>query len=229
MLSELLPARQILIFHGVGPWPSRPVEDGERDFWSAENTLSGAIDLALANRNIEISFDDGNLSDLSVAAPLLAEKGLSATFFVLGGRIGWTDFLSKPDIRELDRLGMTIGSHGMDHVHWPSVDDAALDRELSRSKSLLEDILGKPVPDAAVPFGDFDGRSLRRALGAGYRKVYTSSGGLASKTMRIVPRTSVRNDSYPVLAARDRLVSGLRNHARLLKHGVNGYARPRPV
>ncbi|MBS7811739.1 polysaccharide deacetylase family protein [Roseococcus pinisoli] len=224
MLSEILPKRQILIFHGVGALPSRAVDSAERNFWSREDTLLGVANAAVIDNCIEITFDDGNISDLRVAAPILAERGLSATFFILGGRIGWQDFLSARDIRELDRLGMVVGSHGMDHVHWPAVDDVALHRELAVSKSVLEDILGKPVLTAAVPFGDFDGRSLRKALSVGYQNVYTSSGGFASKVMRILPRTSVRNESYPVLGVQDRLISGVRNHARLLKHRVNGYA-----
>jgi peptidoglycan/xylan/chitin deacetylase (PgdA/CDA1 family) len=122
-------------------------------------------------------------------------------------------------------MGMTIGSHGMDHAHWPSLNDSELRRELIRSKEILEDILGKRVLEAAVPFGDFDGRSLRMALNLEYHTVYTSSGGFASKIMRVLPRTSVQNESYSVLGAKDRLLSGLRNHARLLKYRVNGYAR----
>ncbi|WP_424812485.1 polysaccharide deacetylase family protein [Roseococcus sp. YIM B11640] len=226
MLSEILPRRQILIFHGVGPLPARPVEAGEARYWSAEDTLRRAVALAAADPDIEITFDDGNLSDLRVAAPLLAERGLTARFFVLAGRIGWKEFLSAADIRELDRMGMTIGSHGMDHAHWPALDDAALNRELAGSKAILEGILGKPVQEAAVPFGDFDGRTLRASMAAGYRRIYTSSGGLASRGMRIVPRTSVAGDDFTVLGAKHRLVSGLRNQARLLKHFVNGYARP---
>lgn len=229
MLSEFLPRRYILTFHGVGPLPSRPVDAAEREFWSTTDTLSKALDLAALDPNVEITFDDGNLSDLEVAVPLLLDRGLRATFFVLGGRIGWQDFLSAQDIREMDRLGMKIGSHGMDHLPWSSLDDAALHRELIHSRDILEDLLGKPVLEAAMPFGDFNGHSLRTALKAGYHQIFISSGGFASDAMRIQSRTSVRNEFYPVPDPKRRWISGLRNHVRLLKYRTNGYAGlPRP-
>lgn len=37
---------------------------------------------------IELTFDDGNASDLTIAAPALQARGLAASFFVCASRIG---------------------------------------------------------------------------------------------------------------------------------------------
>jgi peptidoglycan/xylan/chitin deacetylase (PgdA/CDA1 family) len=220
--ARFLPKIRHLTLHGVGPLPSRPVDEAERRFWTRADVLSRLLDLMQTDPNLEISFDDGNVSDLYVAAPMLAKRGLSATFFVLTGRMGERDFLSGEEIRALDALGMTIGSHGINHPRYTTLNDAKLDEELLRSRARLEDLLGKPVRRFAFPYGDFDARTLRRSLESGYDLVFTASGGLASAAMRVVPRTSIENDTIPDTALRlkDRIASGLRNHARLLKYGV---------
>lgn len=221
-MGRFLPKIRHLVFHGVGPLPSRPVDAAERPFWSRKDVLASVIDRMQTDPNLEISFDDGNLSDLAIAAPMLAERGMTATFFVLTGRMGERDFLNRGQIRALDAMGMTIGSHGINHPRFTTLDDDRLDDELLRSRGVLEDLLGKPVRRFAFPYGDFDTRTLRRSLQSGYELVYTASGGLASAAMRVVPRTSIEHDTIPDTALRlkDRLVSGLRNHARLAKYGV---------
>ena len=67
-------------------------------------------------RPIEITFDDGNASDVEVALPALRERGLAATFFVCAGRIGEPGYLDADQLRELADAGMSVGSHGWDHV-----------------------------------------------------------------------------------------------------------------
>ena len=55
------------------------------------------------------TFDDGNASDMH-AAEQLASAGLSGKFYVLSGRIGKERYLAANDLRELDSMGMEVGS-----------------------------------------------------------------------------------------------------------------------
>jgi peptidoglycan/xylan/chitin deacetylase (PgdA/CDA1 family) len=76
-------------------------------------------------------------------------------------------------IEELGRGGVAIGSHGMTHVDLTIVSDVELDRELTVSRSMLEDRLGQQVTHFAFPYGRFSRRVWDAALKAGYTHLFT--------------------------------------------------------
>lgn len=193
-------SRQVIVnFHGVGPAPGRGFDSGEQAYWLDTDTYRAAIGRIAEARDagfeVAITFDDGNASDLEIAAPILAEHGLSATFFVLAGRLGAPDALSVSDLAELCRMGMGIGSHGADHVDWRRLDEAGAERELDWARAQIAAATGGPVTTAAIPFGAYDGTVLRRLRQAGYQTAYTSDGGLANGRAFLQPRTSLRRDT----------------------------------
>lgn len=226
-----LPTRKILTFHGLG-MPGSPIDATERPYWIDEPAFAAAIERVAVDPDVEITFDDGNLSDLSIALPRLLEAGLTARFFVLAGRIGRPGYLAAADLAALHRAGMTIGSHGADHVDWRRVSDAELHRELHDARHAIEDALGAAVAEASIPFGAFDARVLGALAAAGYRHVYSSSGGLAGAGAWLVPRNTVRADrpADAVLGRlagwRPRVAAALRNPLRAWKHGLPPWAPP---
>ncbi|MBT9292232.1 polysaccharide deacetylase family protein [Prosthecodimorpha staleyi] len=226
-----LPHRKILTFHGLG-MPGPHVDAAERPYWIGAPAFAAALVRAAGDAAIEITFDDGNLSDLSIALPRLLEAGLTARFFVLVGRIGRPGYLAAPDLAALHRAGMAIGSHGADHVDWRRASDQELRRELHDARHIIEDAIGAAVTEASIPFGAFDARVLGALAAAGYRRVYSSSGGLAGAAAWLVPRNTVRADR-PAEAVLDRLAgwrpraaSALRNPLRAWKHGLPPWASP---
>jgi len=70
------------------------------------------------------------------------------------------DLASWEELRSLDPALVTIGSHTLTHPILPSLDDAALEREVGGSRRLLEARLERPVELFAYPNGDHDARSL---------------------------------------------------------------------
>ena len=221
-LERMLPRRLIVTFHGIGP-PTRSIDAAEAAYWVAPQVLSEAI--RLAKRGIlDVTFDDGNESDYRIALPLIAKAGIGATFFVLSGRLDQPGSLSREQVREMAQAGMTIGSHGWDHVDWRKASDVQLERELGDARKVLEDCLGQRVDRLSVPFGAFDARVLAFVTRAGYRQVYTSSATLARDDAWLMPRhtihdrTSVLQDVPIWLSWRARLVSGLRNELRGRKY-----------
>lgn len=176
-------ARFILTFHGIGE-PGAHVGRDEIPYWVGEETFHEIIDFIASGAfpnlpPIEVTFDDGNMSDIRIALPALVKKGLSARFFVLAGRIGASGYLSKSDIREMSNAGMTIGSHGWSHIDWRKATDAELHRELVDAKSLIEDALGKSIDNISVPFGRYNKRVIPSILKFGYAAVFSSDCGLA--------------------------------------------------
>ena len=63
------------------------------------------------------------------------------------------------ELAKLDQSLITIGSHTHTHVDLPQVDDARLERELTASKAMLRETLGRDTRHFAYPNGSYDGRS----------------------------------------------------------------------
>ncbi|MGH2884538.1 MAG: polysaccharide deacetylase family protein, partial [Solirubrobacteraceae bacterium] len=175
-------------FHGIGTPPQR-VSDAERVVWVSQACLAEILDRAIEEPEIRLSFDDGNACDIDVAVPMLAERGLSAAFFLVSERLGKAGYVSANDICDMARAGMTVGSHGATHRPWRNLAPAELAQELTTSRATLEDHAGVPVASAACPFGAYDRRVLRAVRQAGYERLFTSDGGLASPDEWLQPRT----------------------------------------
>ncbi len=196
-------------FHGIGA-PDRDLEPGEAPYWLSADQFQyviGQIAVAPDPAGFTITFDDSNLSDHDIALPALAARGLQARFFVLTGRIGQPGSLDAPHVRALSDAGMTIGSHGINHIAWPGLSDADLEKELRSSRARLEDICGYQITEAGIPFGRYDARVLRALRAAGYTAVWSSDGGLFRHQAFLRPRTSLRgdmtqNDIRAILAGR---------------------------
>lgn len=207
-------------FHGIGT-PKRPLEPGEAPYWLSVEQFERVLDRIAADpdpNRFTITFDDSNLSDHDIALPALSARGLRARFFVLTGRIGQAGSLDADHLHRLQDADMTIGSHGIDHLAWPTLDDAALVRELSESRAQLEMICALPVTEAGIPFGRYDVRVLRALRIAGYTAAWSSDGGTWQKNAFLRPRTSLREDmtDHQIQAVLSGRVAPLRRLRRAL-------------
>lgn len=195
-----------LTFHGIGS-VERELESGEDAVWISRERFTTVLDAVAGRDDIHITFDDGNRSDVIHALPALRERGLTATFFVVAGRLDAPGFLSADDVRALAHEGMTIGSHGMRHRPWRDLDASALDDELVAAKLALEKVVDLPVTTAACPFGAYGRRSLAALRRAGYAHVYTSDRGPTSGDAWLQARTTITEAGplEPILAGHSSL------------------------
>jgi peptidoglycan/xylan/chitin deacetylase (PgdA/CDA1 family) len=207
-------------FHGIGD-PPRALDPGEDRVWVSRRQFVATLDAVADRPDVRITFDDGNASDIVHALPELRRRGLHATFFVVAGRLGAPGFLSRDDVATLTAAGMTVGCHGMRHRAWRRLDDRALSVELLDARRLLEDIVQRPVREAACPFGAYDRRVLRSLRRYGYEQVYTSDRGAAPAGAFVQPRNSVGpSDGARVLeditgTGRRRAAAAMRRRAKL--------------
>lgn len=184
----------ILNFHGIGK-PERPFEENEDPYWISQDQFIAILD-NIEQRDVHITFDDGNDSDALIAAPILSQRGLKADFFVLAGKIGRKGYLSETQIKRLEGDPLfSIGSHGMDHRAWTDIDDAALSYEVKTSQNRLSQLCGRMVDSAGLPFGRYNRRVLKALKIAGYNSVYSSDGSPKLSSVSPIPRFSIRNDT----------------------------------
>jgi len=186
-------------FHGIGQ-PGPEIPEDERPYWISATSLETFLDIFASYRDrqrIVITFDDGNRSDIEIAAPLLMKHRLDARFFVLSGRLDHPAYLDRRNVQNLRDMGFTIGSHGINHVDWARQDVPGLNRELLGSRTVLEEILGEPVTEAAIPFGSYRRRVLRCMRSNGYMTAWSSDGSATTLSGFLRPRFSIQNDTRP--------------------------------
>src|SRR5215212_8549244 len=146
---------------------------------------------SLPERAALLTFDDGYRSMRTVALPLLLRFGCPAVLFVptdyIGGPNGF-EAGNEPeeaicdwdDLRELERSGVSIQSHGASHRPFSELDPSGQEAELIRSKAILEAELKKPVEVFAYPYGDGGTEpptTVRALKRAGYRAACLYKGG----------------------------------------------------
>jgi peptidoglycan/xylan/chitin deacetylase (PgdA/CDA1 family) len=190
-----------LTFHGIGR-PERTLDPGEDLVWVSEERFTSVLDAVADRHDVHITFDDGNASDVEIALPALQQRRLTATFFVVAGRLDRPGFLGAGDITTLESAGMRIGSHGMHHRPWRELGADALREEIVDARRSLQAVAQAPVATAACPFGAYGRRSLRALRAAGFERVYTSDRGPAGSEAWLQARTSITEDGElePVLA-----------------------------
>jgi peptidoglycan/xylan/chitin deacetylase (PgdA/CDA1 family) len=166
-----------LMLHGLGPPPTH-LSAVEKLYWTGIDRFKAIVEMARrAPERIILTFDDGNQTDVQIALPILQQAGLQAHFFLLAGRISRPGYLNEGDILALHRAGMTIGSHGIRHVAWTTLKDDALLEQIQGGVRRLESIVGEPITDAAIPFGECDFRIARTLRRAGIDRVFSSFHG----------------------------------------------------
>lgn len=159
---------------------------------------------------VEITFDDGHISQVEIAAPALQEVNLHGLFFVPAAWVGTrASTATAAQLRALIAAGHEIGSHGDTHRLLTACNVQELQRELERSRDALEQMLGVEVRKISAPGGRVDGRVLRAARHAGYETFYTSEpqpanctwAEQASDTPNVIGRLVVRRGMTPGLIA----------------------------
>jgi peptidoglycan/xylan/chitin deacetylase (PgdA/CDA1 family) len=191
-----------LCFHGIGE-PGRALEPGEDLYWIEPTQFDEFLAVIGDDTRIRVTFDDGNASDAMYAVPSLLRHGLRGAFFVVAGRLDQPGSLSRPEVRELIRAGMSVGSHGLAHRPWRLVTDEDLERELGQAAEIIGETVGKPVREVACPFGSYDRRVLRAIRRHGFDRVYTSDGGAAARPDAwLQSRYTIRRQDTPATIER---------------------------
>lgn len=130
----------------------------------------------LPAKAVFLTFDDGYADNYAAVFPLLLAHGMTACFFVISGLCGQPDRLSGSQIREMSAAGMDFGSHTVSHRPLASLEKWENALELVKSKTDIEDILGKEAGVVAYPYGSYSADTLEAARDAGYW------GGLTTRT-----------------------------------------------
>jgi hypothetical protein len=186
-------AAHLDLLHGLG-----------RNVQALERVLT-----ATRNDVVALTFDDGHETHYRVAFPLLAERAMTATFFVTTSWVGTRGYVTWAQLREMVAAGMSVQSHTVTHPFLSESSRENARKELAVSKSEIEQNLGHPCSTVALPGGDWPrGWRPEEFAGLGYTCVATSRWGAnrdgpsaerAGQGVAFVRRYTVRRDTPDAL------------------------------
>lgn len=142
-------------------------------------------------RPLILTFDDGYTDNLINASPLLLKYSFNAQLFLLAEKElrsnAWDHkdhesgdaIISGADRQKWLTSALTIGSHGIHHIHLPHVSLAEAEKEITVSKKMLQDEFNQKINTYAYTYGETNARLAEFAFKAGYSyAVNTDTGGL---------------------------------------------------
>jgi peptidoglycan/xylan/chitin deacetylase (PgdA/CDA1 family) len=129
----------------------------------------------LPRKPVLITFDDASAGQYTRALPILRRHGFNATFFIMTVVLGKQGWLSRGQVRALDREGMQIAAHTWDHSAVPSYAEDDWRVQISEPKAQLEAIVGHRVDAFAYPFGQWNAAATGHLRDAGFRIAFQLS------------------------------------------------------
>jgi peptidoglycan/xylan/chitin deacetylase (PgdA/CDA1 family) len=132
----------------------------------------------LPRRPVLITLDDGYEDQYRRAVPVLRRHRFTATFFPMTVVLGKPGWMTRGQVRALDRAGMTIGAHTWDHHAVPDYAGDDWRVQLEQPKAELEQLLGHPVRVFAYPSGLWSTGAFEHLKAAGYTAAFQLSGKL---------------------------------------------------
>jgi peptidoglycan/xylan/chitin deacetylase (PgdA/CDA1 family) len=210
----------ILCYHGVEDGWSSPLALAPEQFarhcdWLGDHRrvvgLGEAIDrlddgARLSRGTTLLTFDDGFAGLHQHALPVLRQRRLPATVFLVAGTlagsgtaIDWVDdppatplrTLSRNQVLEMQQTGISFGSHSFSHRDLTSLTEADCERDLRASRELLEDLLAEPIRWLAYPRGLHNEGVRRAAARAGFTHGFTLPQGPEPVSALALPRVGI--------------------------------------
>jgi len=145
------------------------------------------------DKSVVITFDDGYQGNYIYAFPTLRKYNFSATFFITVNYITNPFMMAWEQIEQMSKEGMSIQSHTSSHFFLKRADNKTLRKELSESKEILENRLGKKVYFISLPHGSANSQYPEVANELGYKGGCSSRIGFACKDsdVYLLPRIRV--------------------------------------
>ncbi|MGB2874719.1 MAG: polysaccharide deacetylase family protein [Gaiellaceae bacterium] len=134
--------------------------------------------VALPPKPVVLSFDDGYLSDYTVALPTLRRFGWAGVLNLVVHNVTPGDITSW-QVRQLIAAGWEIDAHTISHVDLTGLSPAQLQREVAGSRGDLRRMFGQPVDFFCYPAGRYNSQVVAAVRSAGYLGATTVNPGLA--------------------------------------------------
>jgi peptidoglycan/xylan/chitin deacetylase (PgdA/CDA1 family) len=164
-----------------------------------------------------ITFDDGYLDTLTLAAPVLAEFDVRVLLFCVTGELDRADglpaaeraalpprnsYLTWAEAGQLEAAGHVLSAHTHSHPKLTDLDEVSARREVDRSLRAVAEHTGRPAQTFAYPYGLIPGGrpAPQSVLGFGTVKTAPAPWSLNPHEIRRSYLPSHEVDRWPALA-----------------------------
>ena len=121
---------------------------GIAGYWNKTKPVDAAVEVS-EKPKIAITFDDGPSVYTEELLDGLKDRGVKATFFVIG-----KSAVSYPDIvKRESNEGHLVGNHTYNHVEITKIGDKKAREEIEKTNTVLKEMLGKEIEYVRPPFG----------------------------------------------------------------------------
>jgi len=139
---------------------------------------------------ITITFDDGFVSNLVEAVPVMKKVGVQAINYLVADRLGQTSdweareggeadpLMDESQVREWLAAGHQIGAHTCTHPRLSQLSEAQAKEEISASRKKLEDRFGVLIEHFAYPYGDYNQTTVQLVRETGFKTACTMHRGI---------------------------------------------------
>ena len=160
------------------------------------------------SRTVVLTFDDGRRDNYVHTFPILKRFAMPATIFSVTGIIGSgfkgssgeVPVLTEAQMRDMHDSGLVdFEPHTESHPNLKKIPIDDVRREVTTSKRMLENMLGRPCPYFAYPYGRHTQEIRRVVRESGIRlAVATHAGFVTLGSERLaLPRNDIRPDVTP--------------------------------
>jgi peptidoglycan/xylan/chitin deacetylase (PgdA/CDA1 family) len=210
----------ILLYHSVGtsPWATDKYQFIQQINWLHDHcqllSLTQLIHAKPSDQlQIALTFDDGYQTLYDQVAPLLSAKKIPALVYI---NTGWIAdnvqqrkasapnlghypneyFLTWDEVAQLEKNTWEIGSHGVNHDNFTTLQKTTIQQELIESKRHIQSHLNKECSHFSYPFGRYTHSVKTAVKNAGYQFATAARHGKLSAHSDILalPRMNIAKE-----------------------------------
>ena len=134
---------------------------------------------ALPAKPVVLSFDDGYLSDVKTALPVLKARHWPGVLNLEVANLKPVWGIRPPGVRKLLAAGWEVDAHTLTHPDLTTLDAARLREEVTGSRTAIRKMFHVPVNFFCYPAGRYDAAAIAAVQQAGYLGATTTNYGLA--------------------------------------------------
>lgn len=119
-----------------------------------DDLFAGLATNSLPSKPVVLTFDDGYRDFYDYVFPILKEKNIKATVFLISQFTGGERYLVWAQAREMADSGLVlIGDHTLNHRSLPSVSAEEEKNQIVAAKQIIENYVGRKINFFAYPYG----------------------------------------------------------------------------
>jgi peptidoglycan/xylan/chitin deacetylase (PgdA/CDA1 family) len=119
-----------------------------------DDMVAGIGSGSLPTKPLVLTFDDAYRDFYDYVYPILREKGIKATLFIISQFVGGERYLVWAQIKEMVDSGLVLaGNHTLNHPYLTKLTDFQVKDQIFSANNILRENLGRSVHFFAYPYG----------------------------------------------------------------------------